>query len=173
MANNFLSTEVTLANGNETDIISATSNKQILIGFTAANKTTTSLTLTVKMNDGSSDFVIVNAVSIPPNSKIEILKGKFVLGSGYKLKATSSNSSGNVDIIMGLLTDVSQEFCMEEKDSVVYVGQSPGVDNVVNYHKKNLQRNVFITADSNAVFGGPFSVSSTMTIESGATVIIV
>jgi len=62
---------------------------------------------------------------------------------------------------------------MEEKDSVVYVGQSPGVDNVVNYHKKNLQRNVFITADSNAVFGGPFSVSSTMTIESGATVIIV
>ena len=62
---------------------------------------------------------------------------------------------------------------MEEKDSVVYVGQSPGVDNVVNYHKKNLQRNVFITADSNAVFGGPFSVSSTMTIESGATVVIV
>ena len=46
-------------------------------------------------------------ISIPPNSKIEILKGKFVLGSGYKLKATSSNSSGNVDIIMGLLTDVT------------------------------------------------------------------
>ena len=107
MANNFLSTEVTLANNSETDIISATSNKQILIGFTAANKTTTSLTLTVKMNDGSNDFVIVNAVSIPPNSKIEILKGKFVLGSGYKLKAQSSNSSGHVDIVMGLLTDVS------------------------------------------------------------------
>ena len=71
MANNFLSTEVTLANNSETDIISTTSNKQILIGFTAANKTTTSLTLTVKMNDGSSDFVIVNAVSIPPNSKID------------------------------------------------------------------------------------------------------
>ncbi len=107
MANNFLSTEVTLANGNETDIVTTTANKQILIGFTAANKTTTALTLTVKMNDGSSDFVIVNAVSIPPNSKIEILKGKFVLGAGYKLKATSSNASGHVDIIMGLLTDVS------------------------------------------------------------------
>jgi hypothetical protein len=103
MANNFLSTEVTLSNNSETDIITTTANKQILIGFTAANKTTTSLTLTVKMNDGSNDFVIVNAVSIPPNSKIEILKGKFVLGTGYKLKATSSDSSGNVDIVMGLL----------------------------------------------------------------------
>ena len=90
MANNFLSTEVTLSNNSETDII-----------------TTTSVDLTVKMNDGSSDFVIVNAVSIPPNSKMEILKGKFVLGSGYKLKATSSNSSGHIDIVMGLLTDVS------------------------------------------------------------------
>ena len=38
---------------------------------------------------------------------MEILKGKFVLGSGYKLKAQSSDSSGNVDIVMGLLTDVS------------------------------------------------------------------
>jgi len=62
---------------------------------------------------------------------------------------------------------------MEEKDSVVYVGQSPGVDNVVNYHKKNLQRDVFIEANSNAVFAGPFSVSSTLIIESGATVVIV
>ena len=35
---------------------------------------------------------------------------------------------------------------MEEKDTIVYVGQTPGVDNVVNYHKKNLQRDVFIEA---------------------------
>ena len=107
MANNFASTEVTLTNNSETTIITTTANKQILIGFTAAKKTTSALTLTVKMNDGSNDFVICNAVSIPPNSKIEILKGKFVLGTGYTLKATSSDSSGNVDIVMGLLTDVS------------------------------------------------------------------
>ena len=67
----------------------------------------TSGVLKVKINDGSADFIIVNAVSIPPNSKIEILKGKFVLGSGYKLKATSGDSSGNIDIVMGLLTDVT------------------------------------------------------------------
>ena len=62
---------------------------------------------------------------------------------------------------------------MEEKDFIIYVGQSPGVDNVDNYHKKDLNRDIFIEGASNAVFAGPLSVSSTMTIESGATVVIV
>jgi len=62
---------------------------------------------------------------------------------------------------------------MYEVEYVSYVGNAPGKDNVDNYHKKDLTRNVFITADSNAVFAGPFTVSSTLTIESGATVVIV
>ena len=62
---------------------------------------------------------------------------------------------------------------MEEKDYIIYVGQSPGKDNVDNYHKKDLKRDVFIEGSSNAVFAGPFTVSSTLTIESGATVVIV
>jgi len=62
---------------------------------------------------------------------------------------------------------------MDEKDYIIYVGQSPGKDNVDNYHKKDLNRDVFIEGSSNAVFAGPFTVSSTLTIESGATVVIV
>ena len=62
---------------------------------------------------------------------------------------------------------------MDEKDFIIYVGQTPGVDNVDNYHKKDLNRDVFIEGSSNAVFAGPFTVSSTLTIESGATVVIV
>ena len=62
---------------------------------------------------------------------------------------------------------------MEEKDYVFYVGNTPGTDNVINYHKKDLKRNVRIEARSNAVFAGPFTVSGTLTIESGATVVIV
>ena len=62
---------------------------------------------------------------------------------------------------------------MEEKDYIFYVGTSTGKDNVVNYHKKDLKRNVRIEANSNAVFAGPFTVSATLTIESGATVVIV
>ena len=62
---------------------------------------------------------------------------------------------------------------MEEKDFIIYVGQSPGVDNVDNYHKKDLNRDIFIEGASNAVFAGPFTVSATLTIDSGATVVIV
>ena len=62
---------------------------------------------------------------------------------------------------------------MEEKDYIFYVGTAPGKDNVVNYHKKDLKRDIFIEGSSNAVFAGPLTVTSTMTIESGATVVIV
>ena len=72
MANNFLSTEVTLSNNSETDIITTTANKQILIGFTAANKTTTSVDLTVKINDGSADFVIVNAQAVAKYTDMQV-----------------------------------------------------------------------------------------------------
>mgnify|MGYP003146373988 FL=1 len=62
---------------------------------------------------------------------------------------------------------------MNTVEYIEYVGNAPGKDNVDNYHKKDLTRNVLISADSNAVFAGPFTVSSTLTIESGATVVIV
>ena len=62
---------------------------------------------------------------------------------------------------------------MYEVEYVSYVGNAPGKDNVDNYHKKDLNRDVFIEGASNAVFAGPFTVSSTLTIESGATVVIV
>ena len=40
MANNFKSTEVTLANASETNIVTATSNNQIMIGLNACNTST-------------------------------------------------------------------------------------------------------------------------------------
>ena len=69
--------------------------------------TTASITLDVTMRDGSNDFKLAKAVSIPPSSKIEILRGKYVLATGYSLKAQSSSSSGLCDIVVGLLVDVS------------------------------------------------------------------
>ena len=62
---------------------------------------------------------------------------------------------------------------MEEKDNILYVGNKPGVNDVDCYHKKSISQNVFIEASSNAVFAGPLSVTGTMTIESGAKVVIV
>lgn len=61
----------------------------------------------------------------------------------------------------------------KEIDDIIFVGQEPGVDNVDCYHKKDLKRNIFIEGNSNAVFAGPLTVTGTMTVESGATVVIV
>ena len=107
MANNFKSTEVSLTNASETNIVTATSNNQIMIGLNACNKGTTSLTLDVTLRDGSNDFKLAKGVSIPPSSKVEIVRGKYVLATGYSLKAQSSSASGLCDIIVGLLVDVS------------------------------------------------------------------
>ena len=62
---------------------------------------------------------------------------------------------------------------MNTVEYIEYVGNAPGKDNVDNYHKKDLTRSILISADSNAIFAGPFTVSATLTIESGATVVIV
>ncbi len=107
MANNFKSVEVSLSNASETDIVAATSNNQIIIGLNACNKGASTLTLNVTMRDGANNFLIAKGVSIPPSSKVEILRGKYVLATGYSLKAQSSASGGDVDMIVGLLVDVS------------------------------------------------------------------
>lgn len=62
---------------------------------------------------------------------------------------------------------------MKEIDDILYLGSEPGVDNVDCYHKKDLKRDIFIAGDSNAVFAGPLTVTGTMTVESGATVVII
>jgi len=107
MANNFKSVEVALSNASEANVIAATSNNQIMIGLNACNKGTSTLTLDVTLRDGSNDFKMVKALSIPPASKVEIVRGKYVLPTGYSLKAQSSSSSGLCDIVVGLLVDVS------------------------------------------------------------------
>tara|TARA_Y100000114_G_C11724158_1_gene310039 strand:+ start:235 stop:558 length:324 start_codon:yes stop_codon:yes gene_type:complete len=107
MANNFKSVEVALSNASEANVIAATSNNQIMIGLNACNTGSSTLTLNVTLRDGSNDFKLAKGVSIPPNSKVEIVRGKYVLPTGYSLKAQSSASGGDVDIVAGLLVDVS------------------------------------------------------------------
>ena len=107
MANNFKSVEVALSNASEANVIAATSNNQIMIGLNACNTGSSTLTLNLTLRDGSNDFKLAKGVSIPPNSKVEIVRGKYVLPTGYSLKAQSSASGGDVDIVAGLLVDVS------------------------------------------------------------------
>jgi hypothetical protein len=72
-----------------------------------ANTGSSAIAVDVKVNDGSNDFFIVKDVSIPVNSKIEVIKGKLVLGSGYSMTVQSDASGGDLDVVVSLLTDVS------------------------------------------------------------------
>ena len=107
MANNFSVVETTLTDATSTTLVSSTANKQIVVGLNLANTGTASIDVDVIVNDGTSNFYVVKAVSIPVNSKVEIIKGKLVLGSGYSMTAQSSASGGDCDVIVSLLTDVS------------------------------------------------------------------
>jgi hypothetical protein len=107
MANNFSAIETTLTDATSTTIVSTTSNKQIVVGLNIANTGSSSIDVDVVLNDGSNNFTVVKDVSVPINTKVEIIKGKLVLGSGYSLTAQSSASGGDCDIIVSLLTDVA------------------------------------------------------------------
>jgi hypothetical protein len=107
MANNFSVVETTLTDSTSTSIVSTTANKQIVVGLNIANTGTASIDVDILVNDGTSNFTVVKDVSVPVNSKVEIIKGKLVLGSGYSMTAQSSASGGDCDIIVSLLTDVS------------------------------------------------------------------
>tara|TARA_A100000171_G_C2020593_1_gene90875 strand:- start:94 stop:417 length:324 start_codon:yes stop_codon:yes gene_type:complete len=107
MANNFSQADASLSNGNLTTVVSATSNKQIIIGLLISNTGSTSITVTAKLNNGSADRSIVTNAPLPEGSSIELISGKVVIPSGGSVKVQSSNSSGNADVIVSLLTDVA------------------------------------------------------------------
>ena len=107
MANNFSSSNSRLTNNNLTTVVSTTSNKQIMIGCLVANTGTASINVDVMLNDGSNDRHIIKNCPLPNGSSIELIQGKVVIPSGGSIKVKSSDSSGNADVIVSLLTDVS------------------------------------------------------------------
>ena len=110
MANNFTSSTAQLSDSTLTTILSATVNKQIVVGLNMANTGTSGVNVDLYYNAGGSgdpDIYIGKDLSIPINSKVEAIKGKLVLTTGSILKAQSVATGGDVDIIISLLTDVS------------------------------------------------------------------
>ena len=105
MANNFSQADTTLANNNLTTVVSATSNKQIVIGLLISNTGTSSINVTAKLNNGSADRSIVTNAPLPVGASIECIQGKLVIPSGGAIKV--QKDGGSADCIISLLTDVS------------------------------------------------------------------
>ena len=107
MANNFSSSNSRLTNNNLTTVVSTTSNKQIMIGCLVANTGTTSINVDVMLNDGSNDRFLVKEAPVTQGSALEVISGKVVIPSGGAVKVKSDNASGNADVVVSLLTDVT------------------------------------------------------------------
>mgnify|MGYP000029177195 FL=1 len=106
MANNFSDAQVSLTDATLTDVFTA-SNKSLVIAGTIANTTTTSINVSLKKYDNSATagkFIFEN-IPLPTGSSIEL--PKIVLQTSDKIQAQSDNGSGNADVHLQLLTDVS------------------------------------------------------------------
>ena len=106
MANNFNDAQISLTNANLTDVFTAT-NKSLVIAGTISNTTTTSILVSLKKYDNSATagkFIFEN-IPLPTGSSIEL--PKIVLQTSDKIQAQSDSSSGNADVHLQLLTDVS------------------------------------------------------------------
>ena len=86
--------------------------ESIVIGITAANKTSSGVTIDIFIDneDGSNDVYIVKDASIPAGASLEVMSGnKLVLqndgSNGDNLEALASAGSA-VDITVSVLEDV-------------------------------------------------------------------
>ena len=106
MANNFSDAQASLTDATLTDVYTAT-NKSLVIAGTVANTTTTSMNVSVKKYDDSATagkFIFKN-VPLPQGSSLEL--PKVVLQTSDKIQVQTDDGSGNCDIHLQLLTDVS------------------------------------------------------------------
>jgi hypothetical protein len=106
MANNFSDAQVSLTDNTLTDVYTAT-NKSLVIAGTISNTTTTAINVSLKKYDDSATagkFIFEN-VPLPTGSSLEL--PKIVLQTSDKIQAQSDDASGNADVHLQLLTDVS------------------------------------------------------------------
>jgi hypothetical protein len=106
MANNFNDAQVSLSDATLTDIYTAT-NKSLVIAGTISNTGGTAINVSLKKYDNSASAgkFVFSEIPLPVGSSIEL--PKIVLQTSDKIQAQSDNSSGNADVHLQLLTDVT------------------------------------------------------------------
>ena len=79
-----------------------------IVGISLANVTTSAITVSCYINDGSNDIHLVKDVSIPSGSALQVLDGgaKFVVQSGDALKVISDTAS-SLDVWVSVVDAIS------------------------------------------------------------------
>lgn len=112
MAENFSNAKVQVTGNSEVDLLAAvpSSTQRIVLSCLVTNVITSSsaVDVTVKITNGSNTELatIANTIPVPADSAIELIPSKLVLATGDKLRVTSNNGSGNLDVVVSYL-DIS------------------------------------------------------------------
>ena len=99
MANTFKNSWKENVNHSATDDVftAPSATTSIVIGLTLSNSSANDITATVSLTDSSdsnNDIVFLNAVNIPKNTALEIMRGnKIVLETSDKIKVQASSAS--------------------------------------------------------------------------------
>jgi hypothetical protein len=74
----------------------------IVLGAQASNIGNSPVTITFTLRKNNTDFVMLNAFTIPPNDAAEVTTGKLVIEEGASVKAVVS-ANGSVNFVMSIL----------------------------------------------------------------------
>jgi|TARA_X000001382_G_scaffold106311_1_gene81686 hypothetical protein len=79
-----------------------------VVGISVANITTSAVTASVYINDGSNDIYLIKNAPIPSGSSLQVLDGgaKFVVQSGDALKVISDTAS-SLDVWVSAVDAIS------------------------------------------------------------------
>ena len=100
MANTFLNYTSSLTDATETTVYTVpASTTGIILGCNVANTTTSQVTVDVKC---AGKFVVKGA-PVPSGSALSVLDGKLIAEAADTVTVQSSDSSGNVDVIVSVM----------------------------------------------------------------------
>lgn len=104
MANTFKNAHSANVAVNYTTIYTANSVTTVILGMSLCNKSAATITASVQMQDaGSSARVMLNDVSIPAGSTLEVLSGqKYILEDTDTIQAKASATNA-LDVVMGVM----------------------------------------------------------------------
>lgn len=100
MANIFKNYTVSCTDTSETTVYTVPgATTAVIIGCNVANTTTTQLTVDVKV----AGKFLVKGAPIPSGSSLSVLDGKIIGEAADTVTVTSSDASGDVDVIVSVL----------------------------------------------------------------------